>query len=96
MRIFLLAALLLGGCGASDMYRSAIATESAEVTDDFVETSVWGLCKAASIGSIRRAYGGSVEEARIYAEFCNLDEEGTAALLGRKNDDQKTDSETTE
>jgi hypothetical protein len=95
MRLWLIAILLLGGCGASDMYRGAIATESAKGADDFVDTARWGLCKAASIGSIRRAYGGSAEQARTYAEFCNLDEEGTAVLVGGTND-QETDSETTQ
>jgi hypothetical protein len=75
-------ALFLGGCGASDAYRGAIAAESAKGADDFVETARWGLCKAASIGSIRRAYGGSAEQARKYAEFCNLDAAGTAVLIG--------------
>lgn len=80
MRILVLA-LFLAGCGASDMYRGAIATESAKGADDFVETARWGLCKAASIGSIRRAYGRSVEAARRYAEFCEINEEGTAVLI---------------
>lgn len=80
--LWVAALLVVGGCGATDVYRSAIATESAEGADDFVETARWGLCKAASIGSIRRAYGGSAEQARKYADFCNLDPIGTAALIG--------------
>lgn len=87
----LLLALFLAGCGASDMYRGAIATESAKGADDFVETSRWGLCSAASIGSIRRAYGGSAEQARTYADFCNLDAAGTAVLIGVDDADPATD-----
>jgi len=72
---------LLSGCGSSDVYRGAVATHGAEAADDVLETSVWGVCMAATIGAVRRAYGDSRQEAEAYADFCNNGGVGTADLI---------------
>ena len=77
----LVVVMLLSGCGTSDVYRGAVATHGAEAADDVLETSVWGVCMAATIGAVRRAYGDSRQEAQAYAEFCNNGGVGTADLI---------------
>lgn len=73
--------IVLSGCGTSDVYRGAVATHGAEAADDVLETSVWGVCMAATIGAVRRAYGDSRQEAQAYADFCNNGGVGTADLI---------------
>jgi hypothetical protein len=71
----------LSGCGYSDAYRGAAAETGAEAADDVLETGVWTVCQASTIGSVRRAYGGSVDQAKKYAAFCGTGGEGTADLV---------------
>lgn len=46
------------------------ATKSASVADSALSASEWGVCTAATVGSVRRAYGTSPEKAKAWQTFC--------------------------
>ncbi len=69
MRILTIALLLiLSGCAS---YQAGIAAKGAEVADELLTTAEWQVCYAASVGSIKRRYGMTVERANLYKEFCS-------------------------
>lgn len=70
--ILALASLTLG-CGFTsygDLARDVISVEGAKAMDEGLKNAEWGLCEAASIGSIKRRYGTSAERAKEYQDFC--------------------------
>ena len=68
-----LGALFLGGCAAIDTARDVIKLKGAEIADQVLTDAEWSVCQAASIGSIKRRYGQTVERADTYKDFCHGD-----------------------
>lgn len=55
---FILLALIfsLAGCASYDLYKAAIAEESAKAADSALEAAVWHICKASPVGAIKRRF----------------------------------------
>lgn len=74
MRKFLFVILLiLGGCGFTpygDFVREQVSERGAQAMNEGLVNSEWFLCRAASVGSIKRRYGSSDEKAKAYADLC--------------------------
>lgn len=67
--------LALAGCQGltlSDTTRATVATEGARVADHALGDAAWFICYAATVGSIRRAYGESQEAWLAYNELCEV------------------------
>lgn len=65
--------LALSSCGFTpqgDFIRDTVRDRGAQAYDEGLETSLWFLCSAASIGSIRRRFGASGETAAAYNAIC--------------------------
>lgn len=63
----------LAGCGFTpqgDLVRDAIRDKGAQAYDEGLENSLWFICNAASIGSVRRRFGGSADSASAYRALC--------------------------
>jgi hypothetical protein len=75
MRLYwsVLATLMLSGCA----YVPVAIDRAAAANDEAVTSAEWVICKGASVGSIRRAYGDRPE---VWAELCR---EGAATELVR-------------
>ena len=67
-------ALPLTACGLTpqgDLFRGTVQTRGAEIADQTLENAHWYTCSAASIGSIKRKYGQTVESSEIYRKYCD-------------------------
>jgi hypothetical protein len=65
--------LFLTGCGLTqtgDTIRNVIAVKGAEVADQSLANSEWGVCTGTSMGAVMRRYGQSAERMGAYVEFC--------------------------
>ena len=61
-----LTALLVAGCGSFGRLQERGAT----VADEGLDASVWAICDAATMGSIRRRFGVNADKAAAYELFC--------------------------
>jgi len=51
---------------------SGIAIQKAQAAyDKSLDNSVWWLCNGASVGSIRRKFGGTANSADLYKRLCS-------------------------
>ena len=69
--IGLMLVLLVAGCGQTsvgDQFRDVLKQRGARVLDEGLANSEWFMCEAASIGSVKRRYGGS--KAQAYKDLC--------------------------
>ena len=69
--------LLLGACGFtpfSDSIRSAVKDYGAQAYDEGLDNSEFFICKAASVGSVIRKYGGDKSDA--WNKLCLEDGQG--------------------
>ena len=69
--------LFLGGCGFTplgDSIRSAVKDYGAQAYDEGLENSEFYICKAASVGSVVRRYGGN--KAAAWNKLCTEDGQG--------------------
>lgn len=60
----LAAALALAGCGFTpegDIVRSAVKERGAQAYDEGIANSLWFICNAASVGSVRRNFAKSMD-----------------------------------
>ncbi len=71
----LLSGAVLSGC-AND-----IKARGAEVYDRALEESEFVICRAASVGSVMRRYGGSVELAQAWKTICVSNPDAVDELL---------------
>lgn len=78
----LLGVISLGGCEAVDTAREVVKQKGAKIADGILTDAEWVLCKEASIGSIKRRYGKTVESANTYKDFCDGD--GRANVVSPK------------
>lgn len=65
--------LFLSACGFTpqgDFARDMVREKGAQAYDEGLENSLWYICNAASVGSIRRRFGVSVEAAAAYQALC--------------------------
>ncbi len=70
--IIIAAALFLGACGLTpqgDFVREAVKSYGAKASDAGLTNAEWVLCEAASVGSVKRRYGGGKSGA--YNELCD-------------------------
>ena len=65
--IIIAAALFLGACSA-DAIRTTLSEGGAKFMDQALTDAEWVLCYGASIGSVKRRYGGS--KADTYNALC--------------------------
>jgi hypothetical protein len=75
MRIWIPITLLflLSNCGFTsqgNLIRDVTEARGAQAYDEGLVNAEWFLCEAASVGSIRRAYGGSQQSADAWRELC--------------------------
>jgi hypothetical protein len=64
-------ALVLAGCGITpegDIARGVVREKGAQAYDEGVANSLWFLCNAASVGSVRRAFGKNMT---AYNDICS-------------------------
>lgn len=52
------------------MARDFVKTKGAQAYDAGLDNAEWFICHAASVGSIRRRYGGSTQTAAAYNALC--------------------------
>lgn len=78
IRLTILALLValgaLAGCSVvpgADLYANQGRAAAEDVADDLIDTAMWHLCYASSVGSIRREFGTSPERATLYYALCN-------------------------
>lgn len=72
-KLILLLPFALGACGLTpqgDFAREVVKERGADAADAMVDNSLWGLCNAATIGSIRREFGTSPDRANAYNRLC--------------------------
>ena len=69
-------ALLLSGCAFS----GEAIQRGTEVADTAVDAALFTLCRAATIGSIRRRFGNSEEQLAAYAVLCEEGSDVTPAI----------------
>ena len=71
----------LTGCGLTgvgDRFRDTVQERGREVADQTLDNSIWFLCNAATIGSIKRRFGINADMAEAYNSVC---EEGSAVTV---------------
>lgn len=68
--LFAAALLPLAACAQYDLAAGVVRDKGAEAADRALEASRYYQCEAATIGSIRREYGGTREGATIHRDFC--------------------------
>lgn len=64
-------ALALSACGITpqgDLVRDAVRERGAEAYDEGLANSLWFVCSAASVGSIRRTFGSRMD---AYNSLCS-------------------------
>ena len=69
--IGLILVLLVAGCGQTsfgDQVRNTLRQRGALAMDRGLANSEWLMCEAASIGAVKRRYGGS--KAQAYRDLC--------------------------
>lgn len=69
LTIALITLLALTGCAEFNAFKSGVATHGAEAADQTVEVSIWSLCEASSVGSIKRRFK-TTEERDAYNAMC--------------------------
>ena len=65
--------LALTGCGLTpqgDLVRGVIKVRGAAIADQGLTNAEWFVCEAATIGSVKRKYGRTTEDADTYRKFC--------------------------
>lgn len=70
--------LLAAGCGLTtegSAIREFVKVEGAGAYDEGLLNSEWFICRAASVGSVLRRYGQSVEKAEGWRALCLGDPE---------------------
>ena len=70
---FILALALLGGCATLDTARDVVKQKGAQAADTALLDAEWLVCKATSIGAVKRRYGQTMETAETYRRFCDGD-----------------------
>jgi len=67
------AGLLLQGCGFTaqgDFVRGAVENYGAQAYDEGLVNAEFFMCKSASVGSVVRRYGVSIEKWEAWQELC--------------------------
>lgn len=59
----------LSGC-ASQNTKQSVASYGAGIADDKLDSTLWYLCNAATVGSIKREFGTSLSRADLYKSMC--------------------------
>ncbi len=76
--------LLLAGCGFTETggrLRDFVAVEGARAYDEGLANAEFFVCRAASIGSVQRRYGGNRETAQAWRTLCLGDGEAVVDLI---------------
>ena len=78
------AAFFLSACGftgVGEQARQAVATEGARVYDEGLANSEWFMCQAASVGSVQRRYGHSLDLAHAWRTLCQADADAAVEII---------------
>ena len=65
--------ILLNGCGVTDqgkIIQDSIIEAGEQVNDAGLNNAQWFTCYGASVGSVRRKFGGSEESQATYEKYC--------------------------
>jgi len=62
--------MALAACGQIQDINREIAKDAAQGADEVLAIGEWTVCWAASVGSVRRRYGPTVEGQEAYNDFC--------------------------
>jgi len=71
--IVVIVLLATAGCAIDprlDAAKTAAVDTASRVADDALEAYEWGVCTAATVGSIRRRYGTSAPRMEAWQRFC--------------------------
>lgn len=80
--VILVAGLFLSACGFQGaVIRQAISKGGADAADQTLTDVEWYMCYAASIGSIKRKYGGAKADA--YKALCKEPDSG--GVIGKQD-----------
>ena len=66
---------LLNGCGVTDqgkIIQDSIIEAGEQVNDAGLNNAQWFTCMGASVGSVRRKFGGSPEMQQVYEAYCSV------------------------
>lgn len=66
-----LAALMLSGCAYADLIRQAVSAKGAETSRQLFQDSIWVICKATPVGTIKWWIGNSNQRAMAYHLMCS-------------------------
>ena len=75
--------VVVAGCGFTpqgDFVRNAVSEQGAQAFDEGLVNAEFFLCRAASVGSIKRRYGQSAETADAYNALC--EQGGSEQIVG--------------
>lgn len=75
--MFLPVILALTSCAALDSFKG----KAADFNDESLLSAEFTICKAASIGSVMRRYGGSEEKAKAWKELCKVSNDAAPTIL---------------
>jgi len=71
--LIVLILVLLSGCAELAATKQAIKHGGAALADDSLNQTIWKLCVASTIGSIKRKYGDSPAKAHALNVLCSED-----------------------
>jgi len=61
----------MGGCAAVETYKISGAVKAQDAADIFLRDGEFVVCRASSVGAVKRRYGTSIERAIAYNDFCH-------------------------
>ncbi len=72
--------LLATGCVTStgNALKATAMSRGAAIADEGLAGAKWFVCKGATVGSVKREYGRTVEDAEAYRKFCDGSAKGAA------------------
>lgn len=81
MKILLvLAAVGLSGCASWNNFQTAVVVNGASLADEELQSALWGVCEAPTMGAWQRRFGTDPEKAKAWALMCS--KATIAPLLG--------------
>ena len=81
MKLLLVFAVVgLSGCASWNNFQTAVAVNGANLADEELQSSLWGVCEAVTMGAWQRKFGANPEKAKGWAVLCSRT--ATSPMLG--------------
>lgn len=77
--VFFAFAWNITGCAEYGAFKTGVATHGAAIADEALITARWMSCEAATVGAVRRKYGGDPAGLAAWQDFCRMKEERVVA-----------------